>query len=238
MKHSSIVWALFLCLSLALVSCAARINGALAADGSAALSVSFSMEPRMTALLRSLSAAGGGHADALILDGAAIAASMSGESSGNVSAALKNTSPSAVDGTVRIANIERFLASEDTGGFINFEHGRGGGNCVINIDRKNGPTILKFLSSDISDFLNALMAPLATGEELTKTEYLLLVSSVFSKAVSDEIAASRIRAAIDFPGQITAVKGGTFSGRRATFDIALIDLLVLETPLTYEVKWK
>jgi hypothetical protein len=73
---------------------------------------------------------------------------------------------------------------------------------------------------------------------MTKLEYLELVSTIYSKAISDEIAASRIRASIDFPGTVTAARGGTFSGRRADFDIPLLDLLVLETPQTYEVTWR
>jgi hypothetical protein len=172
-----------------------------------------------------------------VLDGPAIALSMSNAPSGNVSAALRNTGPSAIEGQVRISNISRFLASGDAGGFVKFEQGRAGGRCEIGINRDNGPVILEILSPEIADFLNALMAPLATGEELTKTEYLELVSSVYSKSISDEIAASRIRASIDFPGSVTSVRGGTFSGRRANFDIPLLDLLVLETPFICEVKW-
>jgi hypothetical protein len=82
------------------------------------------------------------------------------------------------------------------------------------------------------------MAPIATGENLNKAEYLELVASMYNKAISDEISGSRIRASIDFPGAITGVKGGTFSGRRADFDISLLDLLILETPLVYEVQWR
>jgi hypothetical protein len=81
------------------------------------------------------------------------------------------------------------------------------------------------------------MAPLATGEELDKAEYLELVASFYNRAISEEIAASRIRASLDFPGAVTSVQGGTFSGRRVTFDIPLLDLLVLETPLSYSVAW-
>jgi hypothetical protein len=55
--------------------------------------------------------------------------------------------------------------------------------------------------------------------------------------VADEIAAAKIRAFIDFPGPINAVKGGTYTGRRAVFEVPLLDLLVLETPLNYEIRW-
>jgi hypothetical protein len=81
------------------------------------------------------------------------------------------------------------------------------------------------------------MAPLATGEVLSRAEYLDLVASVYGRPVADEIAGGRIRASIDFPGPVGAVRGGTFSGKRAEFDIPLLDLLVLEQPLNCEVTW-
>jgi hypothetical protein len=225
-----------LCFALFL-SCAARIDGSLSADGSAALSVVVSLEPRMTNLIRSLAAAGGqAQAGQPVLDGPAIAQSMS-NAPGVAHVSLTNTGPSALEGTVQISDINRFLAVGDVGGFVSFEQGRNGGSCEISINRDNGPVILGILSPEIADYLSALMAPLATGEELTKFEYLELVTSVYNRAVSDEIAGSRIRASIGFPGQVTSVMGGTFSGRRANFDIPLLDLLVLETPLSYDVRW-
>jgi len=190
----------------------------------------------MTAFLRRVASAGG-ITTGTILDGPAIAKSMSDASSGNVSAALRNTAPAAVEGQVRISTIGEFLAAADGRGFINFEHGRTGGKCVFNIDRGNGPEMLELLSPQIVDLLNALMSPLATGEAMSRNEYLELVASFYSKSISDEIASSKIRASIDCPGVVTSVKGGTFSGKKANFDIPLVDLLVLETPLSYEIVW-
>ena len=219
------------------VSCAGRVNGSLAADGSAQLTVSMSLEPRMTALIQRLAAAGGQANSNLVLDGPAISRSMSNSSLGNVSASLRNTAPTAVEGTIQILNINRFLTTGNMRGFIFFEQLQNGGRCEIKIDINNGPTILTNFSPEIAGYLNALMAPLATGEEISKSEYLFLVSSVYGQAVSYEIAGSVIRVSIDFPGTIASVKGGVFSGRRAEFNIPLLDLLVLETPLNYEVTW-
>jgi hypothetical protein len=157
---------------------------------------------------------------------------------GIASVLFKNTAPAAIEGTVRISKIGEFLAAGSNARFILFEQGSGGGRCVITLNRETSPYILNSLSPEISDYLDALMAPLVTGEELTKNEYLELVSTLYSKAISDEIAGSTIHAAIDFPGTVTSVIGGAYSGRRANFDIPLLDLLVLEKPLRFEVAWK
>jgi hypothetical protein len=81
------------------------------------------------------------------------------------------------------------------------------------------------------------MAPVATGESLTKGEYLALVGSIYGKGVADEITAAKIHAFIDFPGPISSVRGGAYTGRRAVFEVPLLDLLVLESPLNYEIRW-
>jgi hypothetical protein len=156
---------------------------------------------------------------------------------GVASVSFANTAPAAIEGPVRISKASDFLAAGNRAAFIAFTQGTAGGRCVITISRATSPEILKLFSSDIVGYLEALMAPLATGEEITKSEYLELVTSVYNKPIRDEISGSRINASIDFPGPVTGVRGGTFSGRRAVFDIPLLDLLVLETPLSYEVTW-
>jgi len=216
------------------VSCATRIDGSLVADGSASLSVTMSLEQQTTFLIQRLSAAGG-QSGGQVLDGPAIGRSMS-NAPGIARVSFTNTGPSALKGDIQISNINNFLAGRDAGSFITFEQGRNGGRCEIRINLDNGPAILAMLSPEIVLYLNALMAPLESGEVMTKTEYLELVAS-FNKGVSNEIASSRVRASIDFPGPITSVRGGTFSGRRADFDIPLVDLLVLETPLSFDVLW-
>ena len=222
---------------LPLFSCAARIDGSIARDGSALLSVNMSLEPRITALIGRLSAAGGAQPAGQILDGPAIARSMAA-APGVARVSFKNTAPAAIEGTIQISNIGEFLAAGDSKGFIRFNQNSGGGSFVLNISRGNSTGIFERLSPEIAEYLYALMAPLVTGEEMTRAEYLEEISLFYNKPISDEIAASRIRVSIDFPGQITAAKGGTFSGKRANFDIPLLDLLVLESPIVCEVNWK
>jgi hypothetical protein len=225
-----------ICCVLFTMSCAARINGPLAADGSATLAINVSLEPKMAALIGRLSAAGGQKGGS-VLDGPAIAQSMS-KAPGIASVSFANTASASINGTLRISAIGDFLAVGSRGGFIAFEQASSGGRCVINISRGTSPQILNLLSSEITSYLEAIMAPLITGENLKKYEYLEEVSAVYGKAVSDEIAGSKIRASIDFPGQVTSARGGTFSGRKAEFNVPLLDLLVLETPLSYDVVWK
>jgi hypothetical protein len=231
----------FVCAVLIFTACTARINGSLSRNGSADLNVNVALEPRMTALIRTLASASGAQSGAPILDAASIAKSMAA-APGIASASFKNTSPSAIEGTVKITNVGNFLSDSRRQGskrldFIHFEQGASGGRCTLSMTLDSGPEILSLLSPEFSDYLNSLQAPLATGEALTKTEYLELMGE-YSKGIADEISRASIRVSIDFPGQVQSASGGTFSGTRADFTIPLPDILTLEKPLRYEVVWK
>jgi len=225
---------------LVFVSCASRINGSLMENGQADLGINAELKPGMSALITRLAALSGtAKPGAPLLDGPSLAASMA-KAPGIASVSFTNKTPSSIEGPVKISRINDFLSSGRASGLISFEqqNSAGEGSCAVNFNLASGPQILGLISPEISMYLSALMAPIATGEKMTKEEYLGLAASVYGKVIADEISTSSIRASVNFPGAIQRVKGGTFSGRRADFDIPLLDILVLETPLSYEVVWK
>jgi hypothetical protein len=238
MMKKNLFPALLLAVLLPFLSCTARISGSLLGDGQADLTVYAALEPRMTVLITRLGEmAGTSQPGAPVLDGPALSASMD-EAPGITSVALRNRTPAAIEGPVKISRIGDFLRSGGAANFITFEQNTSGGRCNVRIGLDSGPQILTLISPDIVDYLGALMAPIATGEAATKAEYLALVGSVYGRGIAEEISAATVRAVIDFPGPIQSAQGGTFSGRRAEFNIPLLDILVLETPLSYEIRWR
>jgi hypothetical protein len=224
-------------------SCSAQLTGQLAQDASGTVQLQAGLEPNMTALIRSLGSLNAGgtvntQSGQPLLDAAAVNKSL-GAAPGVKASSLRNTGRDRIDGTVTVSKIDDLLAAGDRR-FIRYEAPAGGapGRLTIHLDRGLGPRILSYISPEAGDYLSALMAPVATGEALSKKEYLELVASIYGKNIADEIAASTIRAAISFPGQIQSVRGGGFSGREARFETPLADLLVLENPLDYEVVWR
>jgi hypothetical protein len=229
-------------LALIFGSCSSRINGALRQDGTGDLSLQAALEPRMAALIRSLAALsrdGGLPAEAPLIDGAAISRSLAG-APGIASAALANTGPTAIAGSLAVSRAEELLAlpGNQTGRLIAYEQGPAGGLLTITIDRLSGPPLLALISEDVKDYLSALMAPVSTGEALSKAEYLALVAAVYGRGIAEEIAAARIRFSLDLPGPVLSARGGSFAGSRAQFEVPLADLLVLESPLVYEIRWR
>ncbi|MDR3161918.1 MAG: hypothetical protein LBU28_09930 [Spirochaetaceae bacterium] len=230
-------------LALLCGSCSARINGALRRDGTGGLTLQAALEPRMTALIRALAAlnpdAGSLPAEAPLIDGAAISRSLSA-APGVAAAALVNTGPAAIAGPVTVSRVDELLALSGTQGtrFIAYEQGPDGGLLTITIDRASGPSLLALISPDVKDYLSALLAPVSTGEALSRAEYLGLVAGIYGRAIAEEIAAARIHLSIEFPGPVRSARGGSFTGSRAQFEVPLTDLLVLESPLVYEVRWR
>jgi hypothetical protein len=217
-------------------SCSGRINAQLVQDGSGSVQVQAGLEPNMIALIRSLRQAGGGQSGP-VLDAAALNRSLRA-APGIASSNLRNSGQEKIDGTLGLSYIGDLLNS-GANRFVRYEapSGASPGRLAIHLDRGIAPQILVQISPEAVDYLSALMAPAATGEALSRGEYLQLVESVYGKALSAEIAASRVTAVITMPGTVKSVKGGTSSGREARFDIPLTDLLVLEQPLDYEITW-
>jgi hypothetical protein len=249
------VFFIYILILLSFLSCSAHIEGALRHEGSAKLSLEASLEPGTASLIRTLSRAWdpGSDPNAAIIDGPAISRSMAA-APGITGVSLKNTSPSAVAGEIHIAPVDAFLSLPEgrAGGtvdgkaaaprrFIVYEP-RGTrppspGRLTITLDRESAPLVLSLMSEEVSAYLSALMAPAATGEVLSRADYLDQVGWTYGRTVANEIAAARITARLDFPGPISGIRGGTFSGAQARFEIPLADLLVLEKPLEYEVLW-
>jgi len=144
---------------------------------------------------------------------------------------LKNSSERVIKGPIAISRIDKFP-------LLAFENSNSGGYVSITLDRKTSAEALSLLSPDLVDYLSSLAAPLATGEELGKAEYLELVASIYGKALAAEIASAWFTLTLELPGPISAVQGGTRNkSNKAEFKIPLVDILVLEKTLVYEARW-
>jgi hypothetical protein len=242
---------LFVMLMCAFASCSGQINGVLREDGSADITIQSALQPSVAALIGAVSM---NTPSAAILDARTIVASLR-SIRGVKTAAMRNITPSSIDGSLTISQVNDFLDAPgiQTQRFITYKQTGSGGRLSITLTRTIAPQLVSLLSPDIADYFSALMAPgLTTDWQYiqTKAEYLRQLKATYNmlksnRRLGDALAAdletAMIRLTLDVPGAITSVQGGTFSGtpaQRAEFTIPVIDLLVLEKPLLYEVVWK
>jgi len=226
-------------LLLVFLSCSAGINGEVMDGGAVELTLKTSLEPRMIALILSLRGFMGDAGNEPILDGQSISRSMA-VSQGVRDVSLKNTSSSALEGSISISKVEDFLSGTGSKTRLITYTGRpeaGASSIIIALDRDSAPEIISRLSEDAEGYLSALMAPAVLGETSTKQEYLELITLVYGRSLADEISGARLKASIDFPRTITNIRGGVALGKKAEFDVPILDILVLEQPLRYEVSW-
>ncbi len=230
MKHSVVLLVLFPLLSF--VSCAARYDVALTAEGAASIELSASVGPRTANLIANLAGTPAGDAVPL-LDASEIGRAL--RSSAGVRAVdLRNRDPRSLAGRVSVDDFSRFLSPR----FIRVERTGSGGRASIDLDRSSAAELLASLSPDIGDYLSALMAPVSTGDSMTAEEYVGLVSSVYGEGVAREIREARVLVSLDLPGEAFDVKGGTAAGRAAEFTLPLLDFLTLEKPISLGASWR
>jgi hypothetical protein len=216
------------------LSCSGRITGSVQTNEQGEFIIEAEIAPVSARVLAPLSSSVTSGRPAPVLDAGVITLSLQG-APGLSSVRLQNT-PQGITGSIGFLKISDFLMAGDLR-FITWEQTPTSGRAVISIDRASSPLMMTMLSQDVSDYLSAVMAPIATGEALTKAEYLQLVSSVYGPAIAREIETAEINASINVPGRITMAEGGVFSGSTVRFRAGLADILVLEKPLVYEVRW-
>jgi hypothetical protein len=226
--------------ALALSSCGAAITGRLERGGAGDFDVSASLTPAVAAKMRDVMVLSGGAPNGAgpLINAPEIALSMS-TAPGVARVSFRNTGPASLEGSVRVAKAGEFLAPPGAAGFISFtEHADGGGRAAITLNRETAPAMLGLISPDVTYYLHFLFAPIATGDTLSRDEYLEQVGLFHGPTVAGEISRALIRVSVELPGPLVSVRGGSFSGRRAEFIIPLVDLLVLEHPLDYEAVWR
>ncbi|MDR2467577.1 MAG: hypothetical protein LBD22_01290 [Spirochaetaceae bacterium] len=223
-------------LLVAFTGCELRINGAVNQAGRAELSVSGALGTKITALLRRVTAQSGAAATRPLLDAAELTTQLRAIA-GIEHAEFKQKGSGGIEGQLVISKISSFIPQYIPYTLV-WEEAAHSGKMMLRIDRTNGPAILALFSPDLGDYLSALMAPIATGEELTKNSYLELLNSVYNAEIAAEIAAARLKLTLTVPGEISTIRGGAYTGRQAVFDTALLDFFVLEKPLLYEIQWR
>ncbi|MDR2602738.1 MAG: hypothetical protein LBC53_09885 [Spirochaetaceae bacterium] len=210
------------------LSCGFMINGRVNASGAADFNFSASVAPKTAAIL-----GGEGVLDAESINKSLLAAGFN-------EADLKNEGLYGLKGSLSVLSLDGLLSAAKTGGglkFISFENSGGGGKFTLRLSRENSRELLLNISVDVRDYISAIFAPLATGENLSQAEYLNLVSDVYGKTVAEEIRLSYIEIALDFPSKIKRASGFSFKDSCAQARLPLSSLLTLENELYYEVVW-
>jgi hypothetical protein len=88
--------------------------------------------------------------------------------------------------------------------------------------------VYALLPQSAKSYIDLFMAPVFTGETMSKRDYLELLSSLYGKPLADEIEGASLSLSLfGFPGR----------SPQKVVKIPLTDLLLLEKPVSYSVAW-
>lgn len=100
----------------------------------------------------------------------------------------------------------------------------------IVLNKKNLKDIIGFMPQDSMDYIDLLMAPSFTDEQMTQNEYLELIGIVYGKKLEDEMREAVLELAVKIPGTIKEAK---LSSEKAGKVVYKKDEAVFYLPLSY-----
>jgi hypothetical protein len=230
--------ALFLALVLVLGSCQAKVVGDLRQDGSARLDFKAEIPAAIAAKLRKL---GGGTATATapLFDAKSLRSSIAAKPYLGL-IELSQPSPESIKGAILVRSLAAAASSPDFAktGTIAYSTGAGWAELSFKLDRSKAEAVRSLAPGLDPDLLEALSPPALDEEGLSAAEYRTMLKSVLGEKAMPAMEAATIELALTAPGAALSSKGGSLDGSTLSVKIPLIDLLVLEKPIEFGLRWK
>ncbi len=235
-----------------LSSCAPRatVSVPVSAADPAGILFGATLSPASESLIRKLSGAGGA-------GGSAAGTAVSVFDAPGISASLKAAGIGAQSVTAEGASLAVSALVPKADGFLNGAVSVNPGQRLfrISVNRQTVAAAIGLMPVSTRDYLDLLMAPVFTGETMSAGEYRDLIGAAYGKTIATELSAARFTLTVKAPSPVkaatiaaadgnagaagTAADSGSVktAGNEAIFNIPLITLLTLESPLTVEVGW-
>lgn len=147
-------------------------------------------------------------------------------------------SPKVLEGELEFSDIDAFARSDagsPSGGILSFSKKGSEKTLRISIN-KESIRASKALSSVRENELFRMFGPYE-NEGLSEAEYLEMMEWTLTEEGARLIPSSYVYLDITVPSSVLAQTGGTVKGKTVSFRIPLIDLLLLNKPLSYTVTY-
>lgn len=111
--------------------------------------------------------------------------------------------------------------------------------AVFHLDKDNFNSLVKVLPPEIQPLL-ALFSP--PGYSVDREEYLDVLKLNFieydAEHIGEQILKSKLKLDVTFGGQLISATGGRINGKNLKVEVPLMDLLLLDKPFEFQVKFK
>lgn len=222
-------------------SCASSLTLSLSPDGSGILAVDAGIPATTAARLQSFRsvAADAGEPAAPFFDARAIRAET--EARGLSAITAETPTPHRFRGSFSMWSVSDAVSDPELSkaGLIVLTTSGGESTLSFSLSRENAQ-VLPVLFPGIDPYiLEALSPPALDPYPVTAEEYREMLAALLGQAALKELASAAVQLQIRTPSPITRSSGGKLSGGQSfTASLPLLELLVLEKPLSFSVSWR
>ncbi|HTX73223.1 MAG TPA: hypothetical protein VMC79_10400 [Rectinemataceae bacterium] len=223
-------------LVLVLGSCASSVAAALGPDGGASISVSAAVPALVASKLRALAQTG---ETAPLFDLAAIRRSLAKEAGVSV-LSLSSGSPNSLQANFSVASLSRLAASPElqNTALLTPERGPGWTGIRIRLERGEASALAKLFPGIDPYILDALSPPALEQDPVSADEYRTMLTSVLGQKAMSELDSTRVSVSLTAPATVLESGGGELHGKTLELSLPIIDILVLEKPVEFWLRWK
>ncbi len=152
---------------------------------------------------------------------------------------LESPDPRRLEGEFNFSNVERIFASEESlqeSGVLRYSSDGNSHTLSIHLSKDNFHTLSTVIPELDSPFFD-LFGPEA-NQNVSREEFLEMMEYTFDEEIRPLIESSIIEASITVEGRLIDQAGGMVQGNTVTFQIPLIDVLLLHEPLSYTLSFR
>ena len=234
---ASVAVALVLALATALLAaCSGSASASVRADGGLRIQSSVSVPAPLAARLRRL--ANLPEASSLFDFEAARKAVAETEGLRLVSLSAADADSLAI--TLDIADLQSFLSEPKLAesGAVSLSSGPGWKEVRVRLAQGACAPLADLLPGLDPELVEALSPPALDPEPITRAEYRRMLAGIIGEKAVVSLEGATMTLKLSAPGPILASSGGKLEGQTLSVTLPTLDLLVLEKPVEFSLRWK
>ncbi|MDD3981513.1 MAG: hypothetical protein PHT55_04850 [Spirochaetales bacterium] len=240
--HRLATAALFALALMALASCSGRLDATIRNDLSARIALRLDIPETLSARVRQI---GGMSAEAALFDVRKLKEEFSGRESIFL-VDVSSPSADALTSVIWVPDVQAFTADTSLvpGGMIELRRLPASGSVppqrelAVSITRGNAAAAFSLFPGIDRDLMDSLSPPALEADPISAEEYRMnLETVIIGKKAMPAFDACALELSITAPKTILSAQGGSAQGQVFKTKIPLFDMLTLEEPVSFYIRW-
>jgi hypothetical protein len=234
---ASVAFALVLALATALLAaCSGGASASIRADGGLRIQSSASVPAPLAARLRKLA----NLPEASPLFDVEATRKALAETEGLRLLSLSAADADSLALTLDIADLQSFVSGPRIAdsGAVSLSSGTGWKELRVRLARGAAAPLAGLLPGLDPDLVEALSPPALDPEPISRAEYRRMLAGIIGEKAVVSLEGATMTLRLSAPGAVLASSGGKLEGQTLVVAIPALDLLVLEKPIEFTLRWK